>query len=520
MKKTLRRTLLLLLCLMLLLASTATCGLAGDSSAPSNQTSVFTFLTQSIGFNNAAACGIMANMEQESGFDPTLVIRDRNGLLSGGLCQWNGSRFSNLIQFCSDNNLNYLSIPGQLSYLQHELQSRDFKHIYNYLLGVPNTAGGAYDAAYYWCYYFEIPSNRTSRSYARASVAADRYWPAYQSYQSVSLDPVTVSSPQEKQALDLGERLTLNWTAVESADQYLVSIAKKTDGSYDWDHAWQKTLSGATTSLTVKLKSFAVGKYAACVVGRHSESGTTGKAANRVKFSVVCKAHDYVLQSAKEPTFKHDGAYVYVCRRCGAAKTVAKTALSVDTFEAQTVRNLKAVKVTDTALTLTWSRFTGAVGYRVYQKMDDGWKKIRTLAGAGQTSLTIASLQPATRCVFAVRAFAKTKSDTVFTRSAALALYTRPQTTALRSVKANGSGRILVKWVQVPGVNGYTVYVSTEPNDGFYAAADVAADRAAVNIAGLDGGMRYYFFVRPYIVTKGDSKIHAAASDVMSCTAG
>lgn len=519
MKKTLRRTLLILLCLMMLLASTVMHSAASESSAPSNQTSVFTFLTQSLGFNTAAACGIMANMEQESGFDPELVIRDRNGLLSGGLCQWNGSRFSRLIQFCSSNGLDYLSIPGQLSYMKQELQTQDFKHIYHFLCNVPNTSGGAYDAAYYWCYYFEIPSNRTSRSYSRAEVAVDRYWPKYQNYLSKPLDPVTLTSPQEKQKLDLGESLTLNWAAVESADQYLVSIAKKTDGAYDWAGAWQKTLSGSKTSLTVKLKSFGVGKYAASVVAKHTDSGSVGKAANRITFSVVCTSHNFALQSAKEPTFKYEGTYVYTCSRCGKQKTVTKPALSREAFEAQTVRDLKVSEVTDTSLTLTWARCTGAVGYRIYRKTADGWTRIKTLKGADRTDFSIRSLQSGTRYVFAVRAFAKTKTEAVYTRLTSIALYTRPQTTSLRAVKAVGSGRILVKWVRLPGVNGYTVYVSTQPDDGFYAAANVAADRGAVNVTRLNDGARYYFYVRPYIVTAAGNKLHAAPSNILSTVA-
>ena len=79
---------------------------ATAANAASNKDRVFEYLTEKIGFNSAAACGIMANIEHESNFDPTEVIIDSNGLLSGGLCQWNGSRFSNLKNFCR----NYLTL--------------------------------------------------------------------------------------------------------------------------------------------------------------------------------------------------------------------------------------------------------------------------------------------------------------------------------------------------------------------------------------------------------------------------
>ena len=152
-----KRTLRWFFSVVIMLAVAVPAFSAQGVSSKSNKSTVFSYLTEEIGFNTAAACGIMANMEHESGFNPSRVMYDSNGLLSGGLCMWNGGRFSSLQRFCNNNGYNYLSIPGQLRYLEHELKSGYFKHIYNYLKKVPNTSSGAYDAAYYWCYYFEIP---------------------------------------------------------------------------------------------------------------------------------------------------------------------------------------------------------------------------------------------------------------------------------------------------------------------------------------------------------------------------
>lgn len=128
-----------------------------EASTADNKNAVYNFLTDEIGFNSAAACGIMANIEHESNFNPKTVIRDSNGLLSGGLCMWNGSRFRKLQNYCSSKGLGSLTVSGQLNYLKNELKQSSFKHIYTKLKSVPNTAKGAYDAAYYWCYYYEIP---------------------------------------------------------------------------------------------------------------------------------------------------------------------------------------------------------------------------------------------------------------------------------------------------------------------------------------------------------------------------
>ena len=90
-------------------------------------------------------------MEVESGFNQDhndgKGILDSNGLYSYGLCMWNGPRFTALKDYCAKHNLNYRSISGQLSYLNHELKN-DYNDVYKALYKANNTAQGAYDAIY------------------------------------------------------------------------------------------------------------------------------------------------------------------------------------------------------------------------------------------------------------------------------------------------------------------------------------------------------------------------------------
>ena len=51
--------------------------------------------------------------------------------------------------------------------------------MWKYISAVDNTADGAYDAGYYFCYHFEVPANRASRSVTRGNSARDTYWPKY-----------------------------------------------------------------------------------------------------------------------------------------------------------------------------------------------------------------------------------------------------------------------------------------------------------------------------------------------------
>ena len=137
-----------------------------------NEEKCFLFLTKEMDLTEAAACGIMANIYKESTFNPAA------GSSYYGLVQWGGSRKKNLNAFCAEKGFSASSLEGQLSFLAHELDGA-YSSVLEYLESVPNTAQGAYDAAYHFCYYFEIPSNRTAKSNTRGLLAQETYFPEY-----------------------------------------------------------------------------------------------------------------------------------------------------------------------------------------------------------------------------------------------------------------------------------------------------------------------------------------------------
>lgn len=145
-----------------------------SNSKYTNEQIIYAFLIKECGFNSAAACGVLANIRAESNFNPTSL----NSIGCYGICQWYKGRRTRLNNFCEENGYDSASLEGQLWYLKYELQNH-YKGTWNYLHGVENTADGAYDAAYYWCYYFEIPGNRTANSIKRGNSARDTYWPKY-----------------------------------------------------------------------------------------------------------------------------------------------------------------------------------------------------------------------------------------------------------------------------------------------------------------------------------------------------
>lgn len=155
---------------------TATPAPAGDyfaSDKYSNEQKCYIFLTREAGLNCAAACGILANIRRESNFNPA------SGSSYYGLCQWGGGRLTNLKNFCASNGYSASSLEGQLNFLIYELAKNYSSSVYAYLKNVPDTAQGAYDAAYHFCYYYERPANKASSSATRGDLARSTYYPLY-----------------------------------------------------------------------------------------------------------------------------------------------------------------------------------------------------------------------------------------------------------------------------------------------------------------------------------------------------
>ena len=70
----------------------------------------------------------------------------------------------------------YTTLDGQLRYLQHELKTNEAK-AWAHMQNIPNTAEGAYTAAWNWAQYFERCSS--SHYASRGSSAQQKYWPKY-----------------------------------------------------------------------------------------------------------------------------------------------------------------------------------------------------------------------------------------------------------------------------------------------------------------------------------------------------
>lgn len=155
---------------LLMVSTTA----ANSNTGNTNQDYLYNYLAGK-GYNKAAICGILANIEYESNFS-TSCSGDSGS--SYGICQWHNERWTRLKNYCSERNLDASTIEAQAEYLDYELQTY-YPSLYQKLKNIPDTKQGSYDAAYAWTIDFERPKNPQTQAQRRGSSASNNYWESY-----------------------------------------------------------------------------------------------------------------------------------------------------------------------------------------------------------------------------------------------------------------------------------------------------------------------------------------------------
>ena len=153
---------------------------AGNPDAPPPPqpviaSAIYYYLRSEVGLNSAAACGVTANIQFESGFNLTAI--GDNGT-SYGLCQWHDGRWDRLTNFCVENGYSESSLQGQVHYLGWELENI-YGSLLDKLRAVEDNVVGCYDAAYMFCMEFERPRDAEIKSDDRGTAAMLNYWPLY-----------------------------------------------------------------------------------------------------------------------------------------------------------------------------------------------------------------------------------------------------------------------------------------------------------------------------------------------------
>lgn len=317
-----------------------------------NEGTVYRFLVGQAGMSSAGACGIMANIQKESGFNPHAT--GDNGT-SYGICQWHNGRWTAMKNWCKSHGYDSTTLNGQLNYLKFELSQNNSsylwngKTIYNKMLAVSNSAQGAYDAGYTWCYYYEVPANKSQVSVTRGNLAKNSYWKEYANY---------VVKPSEVGGLKIGGRATdalrLNWNKNESAAGYI--IEQKKNGT------WSRIARiGSNSTVTYRVEKLSASTTYQFRIKSFNFNGNTP----------VYSDYQYINGKTNPPV----------------------------------VTGLKIGGWAKDALRLNWNKNSKAAGYIIQQYKDGKWVRIARIGTNSTVTYRVSGLKSGTTYKFRVQSF-------------------------------------------------------------------------------------------------------------------
>ena len=476
--------------------------LLSSNSESSNTTIVFNYLVDELKMNSAAACGVLANIYYESGFDPHME-GDNN--TSYGICQWHADRKTNLINYCKSNNLDYTTLEGQLAFLKYELVN-SYSKIYNYMLDEKNTADGAYDAGWYWCYNFEVPANRETVSVTRGNLAKNTYWEQY------GKDEITPPAISNLQNLENG--ILLQWKVTAGVSGY--NIYRKTSLSDAWTQI-DSVSDGDINRYTDKNVSCGTNYYYAVTsyvgdnaydtyvttesVNYRTGPGTSYDKAGTLESGVQVKVDPSYKKTADGYTLykiHYSGSDYYVASQYLKKQSSASGSTTLQESEKSSYKSimyLTQVTLTKSENTadgvkISWNKVKGASEYYVYRKGSDG-KYTRLGKSSGNTlNYTDKTAESGSTYTYTVRAVS---GDSIGTYKSTSTIYclAYPVISSVSNVQ-NG---IHISWNKVKGASEYYLY--RKGSDGVYSRlASVSestlsyTDKKAVN------GEKYVYTLR------------------------
>lgn len=223
-------------------------------------------------------------------------------------------------------------------------------------------------------------------------------------------------------------------------------------------------------------------------------SGATGYTVYQYADGKYTKILDTTKTSATISSLKSASTYTYYVKayvKSGSTYRYSdySSKAVVNTLPAQ-VKNLKATQ-TSSSIKLTWSKVTGANGYKVEQYSGKKWKTIKTTTA---TSLTVKGLKANTQYKFRVSAYKKLSSGNIYGAAASLSPYTALKKTSSFKVSDITASSAVISWSKVSGADGYVVY---QYSKGKY-VKKAEGNKTKLTLKKLSSGTEYTYYVRAY----------------------
>ena len=182
------------------------------------------------------------------------------------------------------------------------------------------------------------------------------------------------------------------------------------------------------------------------------------------------------------------------------------------------VENVKASSSSYNSNKITWSKVSGANGYKIYRATSKNGKysSIKTITSVSTLSYTNTGLQTGKTYYYKVRAYRLVNGSKIY-GDFSLVAYAKPVPSST-SVKASSSSykSNKITWNKVSGASGYKVYRATSKN-GKYSSIKTITSVSTLSYTntGLQTGKTYYYKVKAYRLVNG-SKVYGKYSSYAS----
>ena len=277
-------------------------------------------------------------------------------------------------------------------------------------------------------------------------------------------------------------------TAKGAGTAKITISAEETDNYEPATKTITVTVTKAAQSITVKAGASSV------AVGKTTTVSITG-----AKGSKSFKSSDTTIATVTS-------AGTLTAKKVGTVQITATSASTSNYKAASKTVTIKVVPAAATTLTLenmttgiklTWSKATGATGYRVYREDTSGKTLIKKLSGGSTLTYTDTTANTnGKKYRFYIYATAGTGMSTL-SKSRATYRLTKP---AVSSVTNSAASKMTVKWGKNSTATGYSIQYSLSSSFASGNKTVTAAGASTVSkvIASLTKGKTYYVRIRTY----------------------
>ncbi len=180
------------------------------------------------------------------------------------------------------------------------------------------------------------------------------------------------------------------------------------------------------------------------------------------------------------------------------------------------ISNLKVSAQTKDSYKLSWSKVSGATGYRII-KYNTDTKKWEKVLNTTKTSYTFKNLEAGSAVRYGVKAYTKVNKTVYYAASYAYVTAKTLSPDKVTGLKASAkSNSVSLSWTAIDGADGYCVYIFDEEINAYYKMATVSSSKAEVER--LQSNQTYSFAVKAFFKTDSSITYSKYYSDALKVT--